>query len=415
MKNKILCFINLSHDLIRFSNTNKELIFSLSKKFKKIYIINLNNLRLFTKKKKFNKKKNRELLPKNFVLININSTSEFLNFSKNKKLIVIINSLSKSIYDFKIFYLLKKVEAKLIMISNLSMIGSKIFLEMNPKNVFKGYQHIIYKGFYYVWRILTIINIFPKIDLLLESNSEFITAFNTGLSRKFENIFPFFKISLYRKIIRVNSISYDLLFRLKNKTPKSRKKYILYIDSPLDSFDRVSREGFVDKSEIDLFYKKLFVFLERLSKIFDKRIIISLHPDKLKYFKKEHNKIKNLKKISISKKRTINLINESEFVVFAYSSAVLNAVILKKRVLGISSNHFGEYFLNQHKKYVKEFNFPSLSLDGEISNILKSDILYKFDKSLKTYNNYIKKKLINDRSLPSSIEIEKIIKRIYFN
>ena len=95
--------------------------------------------------------------------------------------------------------------------------------------------------------------------------------------------------------------------------------------------------------------------------------------------------------------------------------SILNAVILKKRVLGISSNHFGEYFLNQHKKYVKEFNFPSLSLDGEISHILKSDILYKFDKSLKTYNNYIKKKLINDRSLPSSIEIEKIIKRIYFN
>jgi len=415
MKNKTLCFINLSDDLIRFSITNKELIFTLSKKFKKIYIINLHNLRLFKKNKKFSINKNRKFLPKNFILLDINSTLEFLNFAKNKKLIVIINSLSRSIYDFKIFYLLKKVGAKLIMISNLSMIGSKIFLEINPKNIIKGYKHVIYKGFYYVWRIFTIINIFPKIDLLLESNSEVIKAFNNGLSRKFERIFPFFKISLYRKIIRVNSISYDLLFKLKKKNSQSRKKYILYIDSPLDNFDRVSREGPVNKIEINLFYKNLFIFLEKVSKIFNKKIIISLHPDKIKYFKKEYSQIKNSTKISISKKRTIDLINESKFVIFAYSSAVLHAVILKKGVLGIRSRYFGEHFLNQHKKYVKEFNFPSFSIDGDIALISKSHILSKFDRSLKTYNNYIKKKLIYKKGLASSYEIVQIIKRIYFN
>ena len=135
-KIKTLCIINLSNNLIRFSVTNKRLINSLSKEFDRIYILNLNNLRFFKKKQKFSITKNKKFLPKNFKLLNINSTKEFIKFSKNKKLVVMINSLSRSIYDFKIFYLLKKVNAKLIMLSNLSMIGSKTFLEMEFKNIF---------------------------------------------------------------------------------------------------------------------------------------------------------------------------------------------------------------------------------------------------------------------------------------
>ena len=48
---KTLCFVNLSDDLIRFVNLNKELIDSLSKEFKKIYILNMQGLRIFKKKK----------------------------------------------------------------------------------------------------------------------------------------------------------------------------------------------------------------------------------------------------------------------------------------------------------------------------------------------------------------------------
>ena len=159
---KTLCIINISSDLIRFSSLNKELINSLSKEFEKIYILNLQNLRLFKKKQKFSITKNKNFLPKNFQLVNINNTREFLKFSKNKKMIVIINSLTKSIYDFKIFYLLKKVNAKLIMLSNLSSMGNKIFLDIKLKNILKSHKHIFLKGFYYVWRLMTIINIFPK-------------------------------------------------------------------------------------------------------------------------------------------------------------------------------------------------------------------------------------------------------------
>lgn len=414
---KTLCFINLSDDLIRFVNVNKKLISSLSKEFKTVYILNLHSLRLFKKKNFFSLKKNQKLLPKNFLILNIFNTKDFNKFAKNKKLIIIINSLTKSIYDFKIYYLLKKVNAKLVMISNLGMIGNKIFLETKLKNILKSYKHIFLKGFYYVWRLMTITNIFPKIDLLLESNSVSIDAFNKGLSRKFENTFPFFKISLYRKIIRINSKSFDLLYDIKknkNRLKKKTTKYILYIDSPINHFDRTSREGPVDKDEIKSFYKNLFSFLNEFSIQFNKKIIISLHPDKLKFFNKEANLIKKNSRITISKKRTVDLIRNSEIVIFAFSSAVLNAVILKKKILGLRSKFFGTHFLKLHKKYVNEFKFPYIDIDKKKINISKLKLSVKFKNSIKTYDGYIKKKLVSDYSQVSYLQVPKIIKKTFF-
>ena len=144
---KSLCYINLSDDLVRFSIVNKELIKELSKNFNKIYILNLHKLRFFYKHKVFSIEKNKKLLPKNFKIIDIKNSNDFLKFSKNKKLDIIMNELSKSIVDFKIFYLLKKVNAKLIMISTTSMWGTSIFIDIPLTKIFVGYQHVLKKGF----------------------------------------------------------------------------------------------------------------------------------------------------------------------------------------------------------------------------------------------------------------------------
>ena len=114
---KSLCFINFDGDLTRISRNNKELNNELSKKFKKIYILNLNNLRLFYKRNIYSVKKNKGLIPKNFKVIDIKTSEDFIKFAHNKKLFIIINGISKSIIDFRIFYLFKKVKAKIIMIS----------------------------------------------------------------------------------------------------------------------------------------------------------------------------------------------------------------------------------------------------------------------------------------------------------
>ncbi len=403
---KSLCYINLSDDLVRFSIVNKELIKELSKNFNKIYILNLHKLRFFHKHKVFSIEKNKKLLPKNFKIIDIKNSNDFLKFSKNKKLDIIMNELSKSVVDFKIFYLLKKVNAKLIMISTTSMWGASIFIDIPFKKIFTGYKHVIKKGFYYFWRILTIINIFPKIHILFESNSENIKVFNTGLSRKFENSFPFFKISLYRRIIHVNSKLFDTFYqnrKKKNKT-KNKEKFILFIDSPMEAEDRTSREGPVSPNIKKKYYKNLFFALNKISVTFKSKIIVSLHPDMLKSFDQISKNFKNNNKIVISKKRTVDLIGNSSIVLFCFSSAVLNAVMLNKKIIGLRSKYFGRYNLSVHEKNVEGINCPFIDIDKEI-NISKKKINKQFKKSMSTYAGLIRRRFINQSNKPSFVEI----------
>jgi len=407
---KSLCYINLADDLIRFSIVHRELINELSKKFDKIYILNFHNLRIFSRKKIFSSKKNKKLIPKNFHIIDLKNSQDFLNFSKNKNLDIIMNELTKSVIDFKIFYLLKKVNARLIMISTTSMWGSNIFIDIPLKNIFRGYQHIFRKGFYYIWRFLTILNIFPKIHLLFESNAENIKVFNTGLSRKFENIFPFLKISLYRKIIHVNSKVFDTFHKSKKKKNKIKNKYILFIDSPIDARDRVSREGPVKPDVKKRYYENLFFALNRISKTFKQKIIISLHPDMLKSFDKIRSNFNgNSKNIIVSKKRTVDLISESSIVLFCFSSAVLNAIMLKKKIISLRSKYFGYYNSLINEKNTRGINCPCIDIDKKF-DISKRKISIEFKKSMYTYNSIIKRRLTNNSNKPSFVQIAEDLK-----
>ncbi len=410
---KQLCFINFQNNLNRFVFVNDKLIKSLSKNFKKIYILNLYNLRFFSKKIHFSMKKNEKLLPNNFEIKNFVSFNEFEEFAKQKKLIIIMNSLSKSIQDFKIYYYLKKVNAKLIMISNLGMFGSKIFIDIKPSQFFKGYKHLNEKGFYYIWRILTILNFFPKVELLFESNEENIKAFNTGISRKFENFFPIFKISLYRKIIRVNSKSFDIAYDQKKKKSSNQNKYILYIDSPLVHEDRTSREGPVDPLYIREYNKKLFNFLNKISKLYNKKVFITLHPASLRSFGKIKNFFLKNRNLNVSKKKTVDLVNDAYLVIFSCSSAVNHAIIFKKKILGINSKYFGNHLNNLHMKYIKNLNLPTINIDKENLKLYKKEILQKCKKSLRNYDNFIKKRLVYNKK-PSYDEIPELIKKNFF-
>ena len=67
-KKNIISFVCATNDINSIINVNFDLIIDLSKKFEKIYILNLFNLKLFNKKLKINKKINYKL-PKNIKII----------------------------------------------------------------------------------------------------------------------------------------------------------------------------------------------------------------------------------------------------------------------------------------------------------------------------------------------------------
>ena len=105
-----------TEDIDKFYISNKILIDGLLKKFKNIYILNLYNLKIFTKKKLI---KSYENLPKEINIINFKKSDEFKQFCSKYK-IISITFISKDLTDFKIQFLLKKNKIKLIMIMYFS-------------------------------------------------------------------------------------------------------------------------------------------------------------------------------------------------------------------------------------------------------------------------------------------------------
>ena len=390
-------------DYYPFYKFNKELLDELSNSFEKIKVINLSNFKLRNKNPDI---KNFSVFPKNFEHITFNNQLEFLKYFKQIDFVA-IQYLDKNPDFFKIFFLIKLAKIRNIMIMNLGNFGNKQTPSFNKKNIF-AFKHYYQKGFYYIFRILTIINIFPKIDLLFESNVEIIEAINNGLSRKFEKKFPFFKISYFRKIILINSISYDqYLDFIGSKKKINSEKNLLYIDVPINHPDRILREGKVEQNITEKFYTKLNKTLIYFSKLFNLKVIIAMHPSSKK-------NISFFDKFEISKERSMDLIPKSEIIIFSHSSLISNAVMLKKKIISINSYTMGDYLNDLTERYRKSLNLFSVNIDEKI-NVSLSEAKEKMNLALNNYDNYIDKRIKHAEDLPSKKQIVKNIKKIYFS
>ena len=401
LEKKALCFISTNKSLLRTSLQYKNLFEEFSRNFEKIYILNLANLRIFEDKiNSFNDEK--ALFPNNFEILKFDNSSEFINFTKNKKIIAITNELSKSPSDFKIFYLLKKINAFLISINTNGGIGGKISFDFKFKKIFKAKKHLYSKGFYYIWRILTVINLFPKIDILFTCNKDDINIFNNGFSKKVEKITGL-KVFLYRKIINVNSDSIDqVINNNKNSTNEEnseKNKYIIFADAPIDHLDRVSREGEVSSEKLQKYYLKVFEALNNISKEFKKKVIITVHPNKIKNPGKEMKIFENSENFIISSKRTIEVIDKAEVFVFTVTSAVAHALIFKKKIINLNSKLLGIHFSEVGGRYVKYLNLLSINIDEK--NDLPKNYDFLMIESIKKYESFIKNRLSDGSDIPS--------------
>ncbi len=399
-KKKIFGIILATNDYKGFYNQNKELIQELSIGFKKVHIINLIELKFREKKEKIN---NKKIFPNNYKLHHFTSSIEFLNFFKKNEMVA-LQYLSKNPDFFKIFFLIKLAKIKNIMIMNLGNFGNKITPDFNTKNIF-AFKHYYSKGFYYLFRILTILNVFPKVDLLFESNTEIVKAINNGLSRKFENTFPFFKISYFRKVEIINSIFFDQLKNVRIKK-SNNKKFILYVDFPIDHGDRVQREGNVNRFIKKNFYLNLDNFLKNLSDLFNLRVVVGLHPSSKDGFK-------YLSNFEITKQRTIDLIPKCEIAIFTNSSLVSSAVIYRKKIISIDSKYLGNYISDLTNRYKKSLNLYSVNIDKKFS-LNKSDCSKRMHQSKKHYNKFISTRLRPDGKNSPNKKIVKKIKELFF-
>ena len=352
IKEKICGTVIASNDLKKTFYVHKDLYVECAKKYKKFYIINLYHFKIFNNKKKiFNPK-----YPKNFIIFTPKTKSELYNFFLKKELVA-FNSLGKNIDYFYILALVKKLNIKLILIQNLGDISNS--KELRGNKLITVFFRINNTLNYLIFRFLTFVNVFPVIEIYFESKKKIVkNCQNNFFMKKLESIYPFFKFYYFRQTILINSKIFDELYK-NNK--KSNEKYIVFLDSNFFHQDRIVREGKVLNHEIKKYFELLAKFLQRLSVLYNKKVIICLHPS-------SNEKIyrNNLKKFKVIKYRTQEYIKNSFIVIFHESSSVANAIFLKKRIICASSKTLGSYNNSRINRFVKNLKFLKYNLDTRI-------------------------------------------------
>ena len=397
---KIIALLTTSSNYQILININKLLYKEVLKEFKELYIIDLENLILF-KEKKITKK----IQPKinNIKIFKPNNSLELINFLKKKKLIA-FNCLGKDFSTFRIYYILNKINLTQILLLNIGYLNNTV--EINKNNINTNYTGVYF--FYkkkitsYIFKFLTIINIFPKIDYYLDSSKPTINSINSSFVRKIEKAFPRIKISFFRKAININSRSYDDLL---SKKYLKKEKYLVFVDSFFEHGDRSVRDGSIKKKIIIDYYLTLANFLKKLSKIYNKKVIICMHP-------KNNSKLflKYLKDFSIKKYKTQEMVKESFIALFHESSSILDAVILKKKIIILKSNLLGDYFSNRIKEYERLLNLQPVDI-GDYHSLKKNKLNLILNSSKKS-NYYIKNHLNADGLIPGYKKVIKLLKKI---
>ena len=169
---------------------------------------------------------------------------------------------------------------------------------------------------------------------------------------------------------------------------------------------------YTDKKIIKIHYENLIKKLKIISKYYKKKVIICIHPsDNLK----EKNNI--FSDFIVKQHQTKKYIYQSKLVLFFESSAIIDAIILKKKIMTILSNALDKNQTDHNMHYVNEIDIPFLNVDEDLTFDKDSISKYKYDKKKinKSYNSYINKYIAPDNSnIQGYVKISNIIKKNFF-
>ena len=416
MKKKYLALfipdLRLFHHAI---STNKFLIEKLSEKFEKIFIINAKNLHFFPDKKDIYNKKyffinkknstvsiiNQDLkLPTNIEFFYPLNVKDFKNFIIDKDLIA-INLFGRSFNEIKIHFLLKYFKIKQVRISNIG----NIQYPMTPL------KKISLKPWLYKWQhdfghkftvLLSSIGLVAKIDINFTSNKEIYHALKKNLKSL---IFKRLNLLYCKEHILVNSRTFDFIAS-NNITIKETK--IILLDVSFKNEELVAMGTKLKKKDFKEYYLKMNKLLDYLSKTYKKKVIICLHPkDNL------NQKIKIYKKYKVIKYATKENICKAFLVITTDTSAIIDAIFLKKKIIIITSRVMDKNQINGALGYHKKAGIIKVNLeDDQIEGKFK--FLNQLNKAKKNYSNYINKYITPDGKNIGYKKIIKIIKKRFF-
>lgn len=364
---------------------NESLYSNIVKKYGKIifinchYLVNKENISIESKFKK-NKK---------FIFFHPKNFSELNKFLKNNK-IYLINNLSFKLYYLRIYFLLNKKNIYQIEINNLGIFSD---YKLENWDVVKLKQKIYFlyikKFSYLIYRILFFLRIIKSKDKLFISRKDVYKKY----LKKFQNnllIKP-----IYRKIIptKLKSDSYA--------SNKLSEKYIVYLDQNINHKDSLLRGIKINFNQEKKFFKCLSSYLNYLKKLFNKKVIICLHPtSNLKKYKK------NIKEIKIIKYQTEKYINDAYLVLFHSSSSVIGALLKKKRIINLKSLSMGQLNESRRFLYLNKLSLLQEDIEKNEFSLDKNKLFKSLNKNATSYFKELNKKFFIDSKYKS---IEKLV------
>ena len=402
-KKKYLAFF---YDFTVEENFNQFLIASefminrFVEEFGKVYIINVQNLKFFKKKnnnfdhtsKKFKK------LPKNVEFFNPENSLEFDRFMEEKDLVA-LKYFRSDLSLIKTHLLFKKYKIKQVAISNVGNV--QYTLKTIQGFFWKGLRYKLEKKYFHqIIVLLSNLNIIPKIDIKFLSNNE-IAKYT-----KKKNIFNYLKLSYVKETILVNSRSFDILNQSKNEVNENQ---IVLLDEMLNT-DQWSRfRNQIDSDIINEHYFKLNKLLRKLSNMYNKEIVICLHPKDNLDIKKKY-----FEGFRVVQHKTRENICKSFIVLFFETSAVIDAFLMRKKLITISSKAMDQNQMDGAMHYHKHAGVMNIDIDQNL-DFEKEDLLKQLDDATNKYDNYISNYITPDGQQLGYKKMIKILKERYFN
>ena len=365
---KVLIYL-LDDQTLKFFSQNYKTYFKafnyISKNFQNLYVVNISRI--------FKNKKLKIKLPK-FNYFEPKTIREFNNFIKKNNCFC-FNKLSYKIKYYPIFFRLKMNNVKLIQISDIILLKEKKILKKYSYVEIKNYFFYV-KLNYWIYRILSILNIFPNILLHFEADVQRIKSIKNSIFWKLDPFVPIINLKFYQNVVKINSSYFE-----KIKKEKVEEKFIVLCDSPFLHPDTLNREGYYNYYLANKYYEKVLALLTKLRVLFKKKVIFCAHPKGIYKDIESINRIKN--KFEIKNFQTEKYILKSYIAIFQVSNLINLAEYSKKKMIIITSDYLSNYTKNKISNQKK--NYFKLNINKRL-NFSKNYFLKKIS------NQYFKKK-----------------------
>lgn len=338
-------------------------------------------------------------LNENFKIFQPRNTKELELILKKNKFILYYN-INYNFKYFKINFIISRNKIKKFFISNLGY-NPENFNYINSSFISKIKIFFNFRFKYYLIRILSLVNLWPKIDYFFESSSVIVESINNGLSKKIKKIIGL-DLSFYLNVIKINSKYYDLY--LNSKDTISEEK-IVFIDGMLfDHQDVILREGKKSSSDRNKYYEDLYNLLKILKNLFKKEIVVCLHPKN--NISIERNDFRDLKCVKFETEKNIN---KAFIVLYHEGSSIIQAILLKKNILNIYGKYLGNYINERSKLYANPLKIKRVDLENfQIKD--KEIFLKELKNSTQNFDEFIMKNITFDKNNTSIQQIIAFLK-----